>query len=262
MTVRSRDVIEFTDVSIRLGGKQILNGLTFSVARGERYVILGYSGSGKSVTLKNMTGLMRPDSGSIRVDGEQIAGLSEQELQRVRKKFGYLFQSGALINWLTIAENIDLPLREHTSMSSKQRREAVMDRLRLVSLQDDADKFPSDLSGGMKKRAALARAIVLEPELVLFDEPTSGLDPVLSRQIDDLIIKINEDLKITCIMVTHDMESASDVANRIAFFDKGRMHCVMDPDAFMASRDPDVVRFVTGGRPRYSESARMTKVSE
>lgn len=245
-------VVDFQDVSIRLGGRQILDRLSFSVMRRERFVILGYSGSGKSVTLKNMTGLMRPDSGSIRIDGAQIVGLSEPELESVRKKFGYLFQSGALINWLTIFENIDLPLREHTGMNRKQRHDIIMEKLRLVSLQDDAHKYPADLSGGMKKRAALARAIVLEPELVLFDEPTSGLDPVLSRQIDDLIVQINEELGITCVVVTHDLESAADIAQRVAFFNKGKMHCILPPNDFMESRDPEVVRFVTGGRPRHS----------
>jgi phospholipid/cholesterol/gamma-HCH transport system ATP-binding protein len=245
-------LVEFQDVSIRLGGRQILDRLSFRVERGERFVILGYSGSGKSVTLKNMTGLMKPDTGSIRIDGAQIVGLSEPELEQVRKKFGYLFQSGALINWLTIFENVDLPLREHTSMNRKQRQEVVMEKLRLVSLQDDSAKYPADLSGGMKKRAALARAIVLDPEMMLFDEPTSGLDPVLSRQIDDLIVQINEELKVTCVVVTHDLESAADIGQRVAFFNKGKMHCILPPNDFMDSRDPEVVRFVTGGRPRYS----------
>jgi len=246
----AQPIIEFKDVSIRLGGKLILDRLSFDVKRGERYIILGFSGSGKSVTLKNMTGLMKPDSGSIKIDGEQIVGLSEHELAPVRRKFGYLFQAGALINWLTVAENIDLPIREHTRMNARQRLELVEEKLKLVGLAGEGYKFPSDISGGMKKRAALARAIALDPEVLVLDEPTSGLDPVLSRQIDQLTNEINQRLGITCVVVTHDMESAYDVGDRIALFKEGRMHCVLTPDEFRVSEDPEVVKFATGGKGR------------
>lgn len=250
MGIKSDKVVQFHDVSIKLGGRMILNRMTFEVTRGERMVIVGYSGSGKSVTLKNMTGLMRPDSGSIRIDGEQITGITEREMERIRRKFGYLFQSGALINWLTVAENVELPLREHTSMSEKQRRDTVLEKLALVSMENDGDKYPSDISGGMKKRAAMARAIALDPDVIVLDEPTSGLDPVLSRQIDDLIVSINTKLGLTCIVVTHDLESAQLVGHRIAFFNDGKMHCILPPAEFMASEDEEVTRFVTGGRGR------------
>src|SRR5690606_21066009 len=174
------------------GGRQILHDLTFKVRKGEIFVIIGYSGTGKSVTLQNLTGLLTPQKGLIYVDGQQIVGMDEDELKEARRKFGFLFQSGALINWLTVAENVELPLREHTSLSRKTRQRVVAEKLRLVSMADEGNKYPSDISGGMKKRAALARAIALDPEIVLFDEPTSGLDPVISRQIDELIKAINK----------------------------------------------------------------------
>ncbi len=251
----AQPIIQFRDVSIKLGGKQILDRLTFDVMRGERFVILGFSGSGKSVTLKNMTGLMKPDSGSIKVAGEQIVGLAETELAPIRRKFGYLFQGGALINWLTVGENIELPIREHTRMNERQRAELVEEKLRLVALAGEGHKYPSDISGGMKKRAALARAIALDPEVLVLDEPTSGLDPVLSRQIDQLTNEINKKLGITCIVVTHDMESAYDIGDRIALFKDGRMHCVLTPEEFRTSEDPEVVRFATGGKGRPTAAA-------
>ncbi|MCA8938473.1 MAG: ATP-binding cassette domain-containing protein, partial [Planctomycetes bacterium] len=220
----------------------------------------GYSGTGKSVTLQNMTGLLVPDRGTIYIDGQQIVGMAEDELEETRRKFGYLFQSGALINWLTVAENVELPLREHTSLSRKERKRVVADKLKLVNMEDDGDKYPSDISGGMKKRAALARAIALEPEIVLFDEPTSGLDPVISRQIDELIKAINRVMGITCIVVTHDMESAYGIADHIAFFYKGGVHFLGTPFAVQNTNDEAMRHFVSGGKEGRLTQKSMTAI--
>jgi phospholipid/cholesterol/gamma-HCH transport system ATP-binding protein len=244
----SRPLIEVRNVRITLGGRKVLDGLTFDVRRGEVFVVIGYSGSGKSVTIQCITGLLTPEAGSIRVGGEQIIGMPESELERVRRKFGYLFQSGALINWMTVAENVELPIREHSSMSAKRRRDVVRDKLTLVGLEKDGGKYPAEISGGMRKRAAMARAIALDPEVLLLDEPTSGLDPVLSAQIDQLTLDINRKLGITCLVVTHDMTSAQELATRVGFFREGKMHAVGTPAEILGSKDPEVVRFVTGGR--------------
>jgi len=246
--VPGQPIIEFENVSILLGGRQILDRETFTVGRGELFVVIGYSGTGKSVTLQNLTGLLTPDEGSIKVAGEQVVGMDEDELRQMRRRFGYLFQHGALIKWLTVAENVDLPLREHTSYSKRRRRETVLEKLKLVNMDQDGDKYPSEISGGMQKRAALARAIALDPEIILFDEPTSGLDPVIGHQIDSLIKTINKDLGITCVVVTHDMESAYYMADRIAFFYKGRMDYIGTPEEVQNTTDEELRHFITGGR--------------
>ncbi|MCK6439148.1 MAG: ATP-binding cassette domain-containing protein [Planctomycetes bacterium] len=222
--------------------------MSFAVRKGEVLVIIGYSGSGKSVTLQTMVGLLTPQSGSIKVGGQQIVGMKERELADVRRRFGYLFQSGALINWMTVGENVELPLREHTALNLAARKSKVQEKLELVSMLNAAAKYPGEISGGMKKRAALARAIALDPEIVLFDEPTSGLDPVIAYQIDKLICDINKKLGITCIVVSHDMESVYTIADRVAFFHEGRMYFIGTPEELRNSKDPEVQRFVTGGR--------------
>jgi len=260
MNIPGQPIIEFRDVSIKLGGRQILEKLTFTVERGEVFVIIGYSGTGKSVTLANLTGLLTPDEGSIKVAGRQIVGMDEGELEQARRSFGFLFQSGALINWLTVAENVELPLREHTSFGVKSRKEIVAEKLKLVSMENDGGKYPGEISGGMKKRAALARAIALDPEIVLFDEPTSGLDPVIAHQIDELIIDLNKKLGITCVVVTHDMDSAYTIADRIGFFYKGRMHSVGKPAEVRDASDEALRHFVTGGREGMLSKRSLTAI--
>lgn len=245
---QQRAVIEFTDVRKNLGGRQILDSLTFSVMAGETFVLIGYSGTGKSVTLKNLIGLMQPDSGSIRVDGEEITTMSTRELEIMRRKFGVLFQSGALIAWLNVYENVELPLLEHSRMSKKRRAEVVREKLELVNLWNDREKFPDEISGGMKKRAGLARAISLDPRIVLYDEPTSGLDPVIANEIGKLINALRDKLKMTQVVVTHDMESAFDIANRIGMFYQGRMVQVGTPDEIRVSQIPEVQHFISGGK--------------
>ena len=241
-------MVRFEHVSKNLGGRQILDDLSFDVHKGETFVIIGYSGTGKSVSLRHMVGLMAPDEGSIRIDGDEITTMSRKELEIMRRKFGVLFQSGALIAWLTLFENVELPLVEHTRMSKKKRSEIVQSKLEIVNLWQDRDKYPAEISGGMKKRAGLARALALDPGLVLYDEPTSGLDPVIANEIGKLINSLRDEHGMTQIVVTHDMESAYDIGDRIAMFYHGKMIQIGTPEEIQASSIPEVQHFITGGK--------------
>ena len=239
-------MIALKDVHKQLGGQTILNGVDLEIERGETMVVIGRSGSGKSVTIKHMVALMRPDSGSVIIDGVDVAGLDRTGVFDLRRKFGVLFQSGALINWLSVYDNVALPLREHTDLNDDEIDEKVHERLRLLDLDEHVDKMPADISGGMKKRAGLARAIVLDPEIVLYDEPTSGLDPVMASRINRLIIDVKEKLGVTSVVVTHDMDSAYKIADRIAMLYEGRIVQVGTPDEIRNSTDPVVRQFVEG----------------
>lgn len=240
--------VQFEGVSKVLAGRQILDKLSFDVREGETFVIIGYSGTGKSVTLRHMVGLMAPDEGSIRVENEEITTMSRRELEIMRRKFGVLFQSGALIAWLTLFENVELPLLEHTKMSRKKRAEIVQEKLEIVNLWQDREKYPAEISGGMKKRAGLARALALDPGIVLYDEPTSGLDPVIANEIDKLINRLKREHHMTQIVVTHDMDSAFEIGDRIGMFYKGSMIQIGTPEEIQASTIPEVQHFITGGR--------------
>jgi phospholipid/cholesterol/gamma-HCH transport system ATP-binding protein len=213
--------VEFHDVYKAYGSKQVLRGVNLTVNRGEVMVILGGSGSGKSVTLRHMLGLEAPDAGRIIVEEEDITDLPEEELYRVRKKFGMLFQSGALFDSMTVFENVAFPLREHTEMADEEISRAVREKLELVNLPGTANLMPVSLSGGMRKRVGLARAIVLDPKMILYDEPTTGLDPITAQKINELIIDLQSKLNVTSVVVTHDIQSAFSVGDRIAFLDRG-----------------------------------------
>jgi phospholipid/cholesterol/gamma-HCH transport system ATP-binding protein len=213
--------VEFVDVYKAYGTKQVLRGANLKVYRGEVLVILGGSGTGKSVTLRHMLGLEAPDAGRIIVEEEDITDLPEEELYRVRKKFGMLFQSGALFDSMTVFENIAFPLREHTEMSEAEIQRAVHEKLELVNLPNTGNLMPVDLSGGMRKRVALARSIVLDPKMILYDEPTTGLDPIIAQKINELIIDLQSKLNVTSVVVTHDIQSAFSVGDRIAFLNSG-----------------------------------------
>src|ERR1043165_4157284 len=207
--------VEFQDVYKAYGTKQVLRGASLTVFRGEVLVILGGSGSGKSVTLRHMLGLEAPDAGRIIVEEEDVTDLAEEELYRVRKKFGMLFQSGALFDSMTVFENVAFPLREHTEMSEGEIERAVREKLELVNLPNTEHLMPVDLSGGMRKRVGLARSIVLEPKMILYDEPTTGLDPITSQKINEMIIDLQSKLNVTSVVVTHDIQSAFSVGDRI-----------------------------------------------
>jgi phospholipid/cholesterol/gamma-HCH transport system ATP-binding protein len=213
--------VEFKDIHKAYGVKQVLRGADLTVYRGEVMVILGGSGSGKSVTLRHMLGLEAPDSGRVIVEEEDITDLPEEDLYRVRKKFGMLFQSGALFDSMTVFENVAFPLREHTDMSDEEIARAVHEKLELVNLPNTEHLMPVDLSGGMRKRVGLARSIVLDPKMILYDEPTTGLDPITSAKINDLIIDLQSKLNVTSVVVTHDIQSAFSVGDRIAFLNGG-----------------------------------------
>ena len=224
------NVIEFRNVSKRLGGAPVLDGLAFSVGKGEIFSIVGPSGTGKSVTLKHIVGLMYPDSGEVVTSTDHI---------------GYLFQSGALLAWMTVYENVALPLVATTTLSDGEIDAKVMDALRAVGLEGDAEKYPSEISGGMQKRAGLARAIVCDAEVILYDEPTSGLDPVTSAHIMRLIRDLRDKRGVTSVVVTHDLSSAIKTSDRIMLVSGGRAVVCAAPAEFAASRDPQVVEFLS-----------------
>ncbi len=217
-----RDVfVELRDVFKAYGSKEVLRGASLEVYRGEVLVILGGSGTGKSVTLRQMLGLEAPDDGHVIVEEEDITDLPEEELYRVRKKFGMLFQGGALFDSMNVFENIAFPLREHTRMSEEEITRAVREKLELVDLPGAENVMPVDLSGGMRKRVGLARSIVLDPKMILYDEPTTGLDPITAQKINELINDLQSKLNVTSVVVTHDIESAFSVGDRIAFLNQG-----------------------------------------
>lgn len=238
--------IEFSDVWKRLGRKEVLRGVNLSVARGESLVIIGRSGTGKSVLLKHVVGLLHPDRGTVRVNGLDVSALAERELLELREAMGMLFQGGALFDSMSIGENVGLALREHTPMPQVQIDLVVAEKLGLVGLSGTEGQRPSSLSGGMKKRAALARALAMNPKIMLYDEPTTGLDPITSDVINRLIRRLQERLGITSIAVTHDMRSAYHIADRIAMLHDGRIHAVGTPAEIQATKDPIVRQFIEG----------------
>ena len=216
--------VEFQHVSKTFANKKVLDDVSFNLGGGEALCILGRSGMGKTVTLKLMDGLLKPDSGKVCIESEDIAQVGEKDLSRVRRRIGFLFQSGALFDSFTVGENLALPLhRLDKTKSLPEIKHAIEETLKRVGLEHDRDKMPAELSGGMSKRAGLARALVLNPKLLLADEPTSGLDQITASEIDNLLIKVKKDLHTTLVIVTHDVRSARRVADHIAVLDQGRL---------------------------------------
>ena len=237
-------MITFEHVTKRFGAKTVLDDVSYEVRKGEVFVIVGPSGTGKSVSLKHMVRLLTPDAGRVLVAGEDISHADGASLERMRERFGYLFQGGALLAWMSVGDNVALPLREKTKLPEDEIARKVAETLALVGLEGDADKMPSEISGGMQKRAGLARAIVRDPEIVLYDEPTSGLDPVMSRHIDRLIASLNRKLGVTSVVVTHDLNSALSIGHRIAMLKGGHIVELSTPDEFRVSENPDVREFM------------------
>src|SRR5690349_17569690 len=243
MTTRAIQVQSVTKI---LGGRKVLDEIRLDVFHGETLVILGGSGSGNSTLLRLMIVNLRPDAGSILALDKNISQMSERELADYRRSIGVLFQSGALFNSMTIADNVALPLREHTDLAEETIAIMVKIKLELVGLREHAEKMPAELSGGMKKRAGLARAIALDPKILFYDEPSAGLDPVTSAEIDQLIIDLNRKLGVTSVVVTHEMDSAFRIADRMVLLDRGKFVVAGTADEMRTSQDPLVRQFVHG----------------
>ncbi len=239
-------IIEFRNVHKSFGNLVVLNGVNLKIERGKTTVILGESGMGKSVLLKHMVLLLRPDRGKVFYEDQCLTKLSERKLAPIRTNFGFLFQGGALFDSMTAGENVAFPLREHTNYDDETINEIVHEKLKLVGLENFASRMPGQLSGGQKKRIALARAIVLNPKVILSDEPTTGLDPVTADTINDLILKMQHRLKATSIVVTHDMASANKVADRMVMLHEGRIIVDDTPEGVRGSDDPRVQSFIRG----------------
>ena len=247
-------MIEVRDVTKSFGTQQVLRGVSLDIHRGEAVVIIGRSGGGKSILLKHLIGLLQPDSGTIRVDGEDITTMNERSLLRVRRKYGMLFQMAALFDSLTVEENVGFVLRRQGVESETEIRRRIDEALDMVELPGIGNKMPSELSGGMRKRVGLARAIVYRPEIVLYDEPTTGLDPIAADNIDRLIRRVWETLHVTSIAVTHDMKSARTISNRILMLHEGRIYSEGPTSEILESTDPVIYRFVNGiSTPQKSE---------
>ena len=239
-------MIKLVDLHKSFGGQKVLDGLDIEIEGGKTTVIIGRSGGGKSVLLKHMIGLLQPDSGQVLIDGVDITKLGDHELNETRKKFGMLFQEAALFDSMTVGENVAFPLREHTSMTEKEIRETVADRLRSVGLTGVETKIPAELSGGMRKRVGLARAIAMRPRIVLFDEPTTGLDPVMTEAINRLIVETQKNFNLTCVVISHDIRSIFEIGHRIAMLYEGKIIENGTPEEVRASRNPVTVQFLAG----------------
>lgn len=238
-------MIEIRDLHKRFGPLTVLDGIDLDIRKGECIVVLGRSGTGKSVLLKHIIGLMKPDRGAVSVDGQEVTRLKYNELAELRKKFGMLFQGAALFDSMTVGENVGLALREHTKKTQAEIAAIVAEKLEMVGLAGAETKRPSDLSGGMRKRVGLARAIAMEPEYILYDEPTTGLDPVTAQQINELIREMQKRLQVTSIVVTHDLHSAYFVGDRLCLLHEGKIFFDGTPEEIQKSDDPVVHQFIT-----------------
>jgi phospholipid/cholesterol/gamma-HCH transport system ATP-binding protein len=246
MNANAENIIEVTDLVRKFGDRAVLGDISFNVQRGDTLVIMGGSGCGKSTLLRHMIGSMKPTSGCVKLFGEEITTMKERELERVRLRFGMLFQSGALLASLTVGENVALPLLQHTDKSPDEIEEIVKQKLQMVGLTGFEDLKPDEISGGMKKRVGLARALALDPELLFSDEPTSGLDPIMTAVVDELTLKLAHGSHMTAVVVSHDMTSAFRIASRMIMLGHGGIVAQGTPDEIRASSNPEVQQFING----------------
>ena len=243
--VVAEPAVRLDGVSKQFGNRTVLDRVTFDVAQGEGFVILGRSGTGKSVTLRHIIGLVRPDSGRVIVHGKEISALGGQSLADVRKDIGFLFQNSALFDSITVGENVAFPMRRHTKLSDREIREKAREKLAAVGLEKEFDKMPAELSGGMRKRAGLARAMALDPRLLLVDEPSAGLDPITTEEIDGLLLALKEKGGTTLVVVTHNIPSARKVGDELVMLHDGRVIAKGTPDDFERSTEPVVRAFMS-----------------
>jgi len=239
-------MIEVRGLQKSFGGQLVLDDVSFQIDHGESVVIIGRSGGGKSVLLKHIIGLIRPDAGAVVIDGENIVAMDERQLLRVRRKFGMVFQGAALFDSMNVAENVAFGLRQHEQLTEGEIARRVAKTLELVDLPGTERKNPAELSGGMRKRVGLARAIIYEPQIVLYDEPTTGLDPIVSDSIDKLIMRVRDHLKVTSVVVTHDMRTARRVGNHVMMLHNGEIYANCTPESLFASTDPVLRQFIDG----------------
>lgn len=247
-------MIQLKDVYKAFGEKKVLQGFSLDVKEGETMVIIGYSGTGKSVAIKHIVGLLEPDAGEVWVDNVRVDTLARRDLVKLRSKIGYVFQFAALFDSLSIGENVAMGLRKQGELSSAEIEQRVADSLDIVDLEDVAHRFPAELSGGMRKRVGIARAVALRPKYILYDEPTTGLDPVTSAVINELMVRMRDKLGVTSIVITHDMRSAYRVGTSIAMLHEGRVRQVGSVDEIQNSTDPFVRQFIEG-RPSIDPAA-------
>jgi phospholipid/cholesterol/gamma-HCH transport system ATP-binding protein len=236
--------IAIENLSKSFGSQHVLNGFNLNVIHGETVAVLGRSGTGKSVLLRLLIGLQKPDSGCIRIQGQEIAGLDSKPLNEIRKKIGFLFQEGALYDSLTVEQNVDFPLSRHTTLSVEERKKLTRELLASVGMENDMDKMPSQISGGMQKRVGLARALALSPAIVLLDEPTAGLDPITAAEIGELISQMQQKHKMTSLVVTHDLHGARHFANRLVMLDQGKLLFEGSFEDLQKSTDPFVIQYL------------------
>jgi phospholipid/cholesterol/gamma-HCH transport system ATP-binding protein len=239
-------MIELKGVYKSFGTNHVLRGVDIKINKGESVVVIGGSGSGKSVLLKHIIGLLKPDKGTVIVDGVELPDLDEKHLSEIRKKFGMLFQSAALFDSMRVWENVGFGLKRHTHLSDKEIKEVAVKKLKIVGLTGAEYLMPSELSGGMRKRVGLARAIAMEPEILLYDEPTTGLDPIMADAINELIVEMREKLNVTTVAITHDMKSAYKIADRIAMLYNGVIIGTGTSDEIKNTSDPVIRQFITG----------------
>jgi phospholipid/cholesterol/gamma-HCH transport system ATP-binding protein len=246
MIPTTEPVVEVNNLVRKFGNRTVIDNLSFTIHRGETMVIMGGSGCGKSTLLRHIIGVMKPTAGSVKIFGEEITTMNDRQIAEVRRRFGMLFQSGALLASLTVGENVALPLLQHTDLSEDEIEQTVTQKLRMVGLNGFNELKPAEISGGMRKRVGLARALALDPELLFSDEPTSGLDPIMTAVVDKLTLELTKDEGMTAVVVTHDMTSAFRIATRMIMLGRGKILAQGTPDEIRTHPDPEVQQFING----------------